>query len=309
MSEVAGGSNKWLLLLDSGADVHIVPYSWATELGLSISPHQLAVKDAGGHDLGVMGRATLEGRVQNTGGKFQPLAVEVLVARGVSKAILSAGQLVRAGFTVTMTQNETTIGAGTQRVKCRRVRTRDFVDLQPSSPPAERTLETATITSLKKDVQRLERELQRMKTGQASAVPVPAPSTPTDQEREEYMATHIPYKDWCRECVTARGGVGHRGQGSDLAGPETYQFDLTWLQKMGAPTEGSWVLVGCSSRSKMVGALVLGAKKSHPHLKAWIVDFVAQTRAGPGPVILKCDQEALMGVWLREAGSEIPGGD
>ena len=35
-----------------------------------------------------------------------------------------------------------------------------------------------------------------------------SPGEPTSREREEHEATHIPYRDWCRRCVRARG-VNH----------------------------------------------------------------------------------------------------
>ena len=33
----------------------------------------------------------------------------------------------------------------------------------------------------------------------------PSPKEPTQQEREEHEATHLPYRSWCKHCVRGRG--------------------------------------------------------------------------------------------------------
>ena len=128
-----------------------------------------------------------------------------------------------------------------------------------------------------------------------------APHEPTDQEREDHMVSHVPYRAWCRHCVAGRGrSEPHQvREHSDDAIPEV-AIDYGYLQpkeEEGQDDEGSSpILVLRVVGGRWTASEALPSKgTTHDHNVKTLVDMCVMT--GLAKFRFKSDQErALLAV-------------
>jgi hypothetical protein len=92
------------------------------------------------------------------------------------------------------------------------------------------------------------------------------PRTPSPEEREEHMKTHLPYRSWCRRCARGRAKQSpHRKSDDHPRGPEKH-FDFCFLVKEDEPFKtisvlvvkdrGSRLLMASNAPSKSTGTFI-----------------------------------------------------
>ena len=89
------------------------------------------------------------------------------------------------------------------------------------------------------------------------------PGQPTAKEHQEHMATHRPYRSWCKFCVMGRGvSAPHRRWNAhdDLDGMPHVSMDYGFLGKGDSEELTSSVLVIRERRHKMTWAMLVPRK-------------------------------------------------
>ena len=128
---------------------------------------------------------------------------------------------------------------------------------------------------------------------------------PTAKERQEHERTHLPYRSWCRHCVSARASnLAHRGRKFPTAIEEDkdmkqVSYDYCFMRDQPG-MESAKILVSKDRATRMVSAHVVP-------LKGAVIDWVIQPCARDlerlghyGQVTLRSDQEAAIVDVMRE---------
>ena len=128
------GAGVLSFIVDSGADIHIMPDALATDWGFKrLERKPLNAVDAGGNDLQVTGVVQVVAKVQKSGGGWMPLQLEVVTARRVTKPLLSACLLTKLGFEVTFGPTECHISRDDRKVLRRSQGPRKLLDIRPQA--------------------------------------------------------------------------------------------------------------------------------------------------------------------------------
>ena len=70
------------------------------------------------------------------------------------------------------------------------------------------------------------------------------PYEPKQEEIDEHMLTHVPYRSWCKYCVKARGRAdAHKSQERDDRGVTTVHMDYAYLNEDDERSERRPILV------------------------------------------------------------------
>lgn len=184
-------------LVDSGADVNLLPVDLARRLQLRLRPHQGSLQVANGSSVAVAGRVDVEvvadcGRV---------ILLRALVAP-VTRPLLSTRDITRKGFHVRL-GSESWIGLGEDKVLLAKDGAgRDVFRGQIRIPQVQqvsgKTLKQE-IVKLQQKVTRLERELREAGVSPGvQGTPGPSmPPMPSPEAVAKHCLTHLPYESFC----------------------------------------------------------------------------------------------------------------
>ncbi len=129
--------------------------------------------------------------------------------------------------------------------------------------------------------------------GSSVGKPLPVPKTPSRQEFEQHMLSHIPYRSWCVHCVAGKStGQGHRKIEGDWrnAGYDMVVMDYCYAGKEGDRDAGDPILV---IHNRRVGAVKVRTAPSKGVGDGTIIERLLEDfdSWGCGKMVLRCDQE------------------
>ena len=232
-------------LVDSGADVHLIPsecyYSIPYEVRPHLVPAQVCLKTANGSPLQVEGATVLKFRAGNTITRIQ-----VVVSPDVSRPILSVPRLTRRGYRVNIgpTHSEITKDGKSfltlsNDFQKRCILVTEIIAEDPHEKEGEiHGIETAR---LKREVERMKRELLSLKTGsnlQDEKEP-PLPEWTSKIMSDHIKNNHFPYHPSCEVCVKHKGTAHHLG-GHNI----NVHFDYVEIEGTGKNKDTYYVFVG-----------------------------------------------------------------
>ena len=90
-----------MVILDSGSDVSLLPAAYGCKVDEPADRAQVQLRDCQGQELQVAGVKQASLVVEDEDGSQAELETQFLVAESIKSAILSLGQLYRAGWSVT----------------------------------------------------------------------------------------------------------------------------------------------------------------------------------------------------------------
>ena len=137
--------------------------------------------------------------------------------------------------------------------------------------------------------------------GSRSPVKVEAPQ-PTDKEIEEHELTHLPFRNWCKECVQGRGmQAPHFRAKKDDHQIKEFHMDF-------GPTEVAGQTLACLVVREVETRLTMAAavfyKTTGTCISERIVAFLHETGCLHGDIIVRSDQEPAV---MRSQSGNDPG--
>jgi hypothetical protein len=128
------------------------------------------------------------------------------------------------------------------------------------------------------------------------------PCKPGVDEINEHEKTHLPYRNWCRHCVSGRGReMSHTKSKSKHELPEIH-LDFCFVGKEGEPGETLPVLVVREGLTKMTLASVVPSKSTGTFIARRAVDFLREIGLEHADMIVKSDQEPAIIAIVSEIG-------
>ena len=265
-----GARVQWLV--DSGADVHLVPrsvYELAarTDQGAVLRECAVRVKGVNGMPLKVDGVAQLQ--MQTPDGR--KVVLEAVVSPDAKECILSATRVRDMNRSIVLQPDGSFIvdmDGGKQLLR-RDGRGRDVLELK---------IGAVTTSILKRDLKKLTDEVRSMR--KQALMPEAQKGEMGDEAMRLHLRSgHAKYDPRCEGCVQTRAVVRHGA----TSGPKTVNFDYMM--------EGSAVvLVGAGPEGEAFARVVprKGAKMQD------VVAFLQQIKARHGDVTVRCDQEQAL---------------
>lgn len=142
-----------------------------------------------------------------------------------------------------------------------------------------------------------------LEAGVRQAVKMLDPLKPSKKEIEEHALTHLPFRNWCRECVHGRGSqMPHkRGNPTEQQMRELH-CDFMFLGPQEAAGETIPVLVIRESVSKMVLSAPVPSKSTGTFVAKRVIAFLSEIGCLHGDVVVRSDQEPAMVAVVNEVG-------
>ena len=139
--------------------------------------------------------------------------------------------------------------------------------------------------------------------GSRSPVKVAAPTQPTDKEIEEHRLTHLPFRNWCKECVQGRGmQAPHFRAKKDDHQIKEFHMDFMFL----GPKEVAGQTLACmvvrEAETRMTMAAAVPYKTTGTYISERIVAFLHETGCLHGDIIVRSDQEPAVMSIIEEVG-------
>ena len=148
-----------------------------------------------------------------------------------------------------------------------------------------------------------------------SAKGIAMPKAPNQEEVDNRMLTHIPFRDWCAHCVRGRAdNVHHRKSEKDDQQAPTISIDYMWMAGEGRGGEevegkdkGNPIMVIYDRKSKWRAGIVIHRKGNEPYSIKRAGEEIR--KLGYRKIIIKTDQEssimALKQAVIRELQQEV----
>ena len=129
------------------------------------------------------------------------------------------------------------------------------------------------------------------------------PMEPTPQERQLHNLTHLPYRTWCQECVTAKGKLEkHMRQPTKQP---VIQLDYGFLGLEGDPTDRKLKLVTAVDITSGLGHAFIVDNKGYSNYAATeLKRFFYET--GRTNAILQCENEPAVKALCQQAVKGLP---
>ena len=251
---------RWLI--DSGADIHVVPERIYNQMGSAASPlmkTDVTLNVANGKRLDVAGTATLYLETQCG----QMLDVQAIIARDATTTLMSAKRMQEAGYAIILHKDGSSLEWENQCTPLERdEKGRDVITTllcevreapqalilaaKAQSNEARGSEDIIEISDSEGDelaqdpsagedtangnphAGHGEEDIDDENDHAQRAKVVHPPKEPTEQERAEHEATHLPYAKWCVHCVMGRG-IGRRHEAKkdgENPGDPVVQFDF-----------------------------------------------------------------------------------
>ena len=118
-----------------------------------------------------------------------------------------------------------------------------------------------------------------------------SPYSPTQQEREEHEATHLPYRSWCEACVSGRrDNAQHRSLKPEERQVPEVGMDYCFIRRQ-AEEDTTTVLVVKDRDSRAIRAHVLRYKGTSLEESATLATEAIQAFGHKGKLAIKTDNE------------------
>ena len=137
------------------------------------------------------------------------------------------------------------------------------------------------------------------------------PKLPSKEEVEKHMVTHLPFRNWCRDCVRGRGIEMSHKKADPKREREVPEFHMDFAfpgeESVGETADNLIVLVVRERLTKMLLSSVVPSKSTGEFIAKRVAAFMAETGCEMTKVIVKTDQEPAIGavvVELRSGQSE-----
>lgn len=132
------------------------------------------------------------------------------------------------------------------------------------------------------------------------ARPLPAPTTPSNAQREAHECTHLPYRSWCPHCVAARkSNSHHRRSSSSQCTLPLLVADYCQLKDTDDGVEGITALVARIYPARALLATVVDAKGPEDNAVARVANLIRDS--GYSWMVYRTDQEASIISLFEEA--------
>ena len=133
-------------------------------------------------------------------------------------------------------------------------------------------------------------ELEEQGEGRA-VQEVPKPKGPSQEEYDEHMLTHIPYRNWCKFCVKGRGRPQAHRSGKEEEEPQVpvVSMDYAYLNEQDQGQEKRPLLVMKDRKRGKISVIMIPKKGEDP--KAILLAAREIRRLGYGTMVWKSDQE------------------
>ncbi|MDA8582752.1 hypothetical protein N9L68_00935 [bacterium] len=130
---------------------------------------------------------------------------------------------------------------------------------------------------------------------------MPNPRLPSQADVEAHELTHLPFRNWCRHCVAARGKeLAHHKQTKDRVVPEFHMDYCFPGDKHGvAPLT---VIVMRERLTRMTMASLVTRKGAVAEVAERICHFFKEAGSEHTDIILKNDQEEAIEALAKEVG-------
>jgi hypothetical protein len=139
-------------------------------------------------------------------------------------------------------------------------------------------------------------------TGTRRTIKMTDPCRPNNEEVQEHEKTHLPYRNWCRHCVSGRGReMAHKKSSGTHELPELH-FDFCFLGREGEPHQTLSVLVVREGLTKMTMSSAVPSKSTGTFIAKRVVSFMREIGLEHVDVIAKSDQEPAINALLLEVG-------
>ena len=153
-----------------------------------------------------------------------------------------------------------------------------------------------------KEEESVKRETEELGERRCKAVKVE--KMPSQEEIDEHMVTHLPYRSWCKFCVAGKAkSSGHRTGKREVGSIPVVSLDYMF---MGSETESANqmpILVMSDNTTKMKFATVVHRKGTHP----WSIRRVVNDLSllGYSKLVLKSDGEEAITALKRLVKAEV----
>ena len=102
------------------------------------------------------------------------------------------------------------------------------------------------------------------------------PKKPSDEEVQEHMMTHLPYRNWCRHCVRGRGKELPHTKNKDEAELPEVHMDFMFMGDEDKPGETVAVLAVREKMTKMGMATVVPSKSTGEFVAKRVMAFLKE---------------------------------
>ena len=122
------------------------------------------------------------------------------------------------------------------------------------------------------------------------------PKAPTKKEMEEHLPTHLPYREWCPQCVAGQAiGIQHKSKGKDEeAIGITVSMDYCFLSNTEDDEEKEPVLVMYDDRTKAVWCVMTDSKGPLSWVVKWCVSKLEEAGYNGQEITIKTHREPAL---------------
>jgi hypothetical protein len=128
-----------------------------------------------------------------------------------------------------------------------------------------------------------------------------APHEPTPEEKERHVWTHIPYRDWCEECICAKARDNPHRRARTATDIDRVELDYLFLTSNKHEGEKITVLVATWCDVGAIAATV-AVKGATPFLTRYVVGVLEMW--GVGDAVIRTDQEQAIMAQMRAMQDE-----
>ena len=132
--------------------------------------------------------------------------------------------------------------------------------------------------------------------------PMLDPKLPSPAEVEEHRLTHLPFRNWCPDCVKGRGKDAPHQKGRGERGLPEIHVDYMFMGPKDVAGETVPCLVVKEGLSKMVMASAVPRKSTGTFIARRVVAFLEEIGCLSGDLIVKSDQEPAVCSVVQEVG-------
>ena len=128
------------------------------------------------------------------------------------------------------------------------------------------------------------------------------PKQPSDEERREHEMTHLPYRNWCKQCVKGRGKEAAHTRKDEHGELHEVHFDYAFMGDENDVGNTATILVARERKTRMTMATVVPAKSTGKFVVERVWAFMKEVGIQSLDVIAKSDQEPSIKKLIDEIG-------
>ena len=262
-------------LLDTGADVHVMPAAEWRRLGCpALETTSVVLGSASGENLEAIGALKVRAWADD-----QKVELDVIVAERVKRCLLSGTRLRTKGYKLSLS-TESFLEKNGKRVQLRREGARDVLRLRILR---KADASVVTMSGLRREVSKVKKEIKNMRTGMPETTGIDESKPFTAEERRKHEQTsHAVYDPRCEICVQTRGVARHPRRVEE----ESVNFDYATVKSVNG-SQVHTLLIGGGPRGETFARRVprKGAKFEDLEI------FLEVMKQRYGAITIACDQE------------------